>query len=65
MVNTPENFGYVFKEKLQELVIERFDQNEDVTAKFLNEEEFEKVVAEHLAKAVYDQIRREGAEEAA
>lgn len=37
MVNTMENFGYVFLKALEGLFIDRMDQNEEITAKFMNE----------------------------
>jgi len=55
-VNTLENFGYVFKKALDDLFIERMDANEDITAKFMNEQDFRKIVTEHLTKEVFDQI---------
>lgn len=59
MVNTMENFGYVFLKALGGLFIDRMDQNEEITAKFMNEREFQKVVGQDLLKKVYEQIREE------
>ena len=59
IVNTRENFGYVFKKALENLFIDRMDQNQEITAKFLNEKEFQKVVSNNLLDEVYDQIRSE------
>jgi len=61
--NTMENFGYVFRKALEGLFIDRMEQNEEITAKYLNEEQFRNAVSRHLLKEVYDQIRAE--EEAA
>jgi hypothetical protein len=33
------------------------DQNEEITAKFMNDKEFQDAVGKHLLKEVYDQIR--------
>ncbi len=57
MVNTMENFGYVFLKALEGLFIDRMDQNEEITAKFMNEREFQKVVGQDLLKKLYEQIR--------
>ena len=54
-----ENFGYVFLKSLEGLFIDRMDQNEEITAKFLNEEEFQSAVGQNLLKQVYKQIRTE------
>ena len=52
--NTKENFGYVFLKALEDLFIDRMDQNEEITAKFLNEKAFRKAVGQHLLNQVYD-----------
>jgi len=57
--NTMENFGYVFSEALEDLLIDRMEQNEEITAKFMNEEDFRNVVTGVLLKQVYEQIREE------
>ena len=57
LVNTMENFGYVFRRALEGLFINRMEQNEEITAKFMNERDFQDSVAAHLIKQVYDQIR--------
>lgn len=53
------NFGYVFRKALENLFIDRMDQNEEITAKFMNEERFRKIVSQHLLKEVYEQVRSE------
>ncbi len=55
--NTLENFGYVFRKALEGLFIDRMDQNEEITAKFMNEEQFREAVSGHLLKDVYEHIR--------
>ena len=55
LANTMENFGYVFLKSLEGLFIDRMDQNEEITAKFLNEEEFQNAVGQSLLKQVYEQ----------
>jgi len=59
VANTMENFGYVFLKALEDLFIDRMEQNEEITAKFMNEEEFQKIVGKNLMKQVYEQIREE------
>jgi type I restriction enzyme R subunit len=59
MANTMENFGYVFKKALEGLFIDRMDQNEEITTKFMNEDQFREAVSKHLLREVYDQIRSE------
>ena len=57
LANTRENFGYVFLRALEGLFIDRMDQNEEITARFLNEPEFQDVVGQSLLQQVYEQIR--------
>jgi len=55
--NTMENFGYVFFNALERLFIDRMEQNEEITTKFMNEKEFQNTVSKYLMKQVYEQIR--------
>jgi len=59
LANTMENFGYVFRKALEGLFIDRMDQNEEITAKFMNENQFREAVSKHLLKEVYEKIREE------
>jgi len=59
LVNTMENFGYVFTKALEGLFIDRMEQNEEITAKYLNEKDFQKVVGKQLLKQVYEEIHTE------
>jgi hypothetical protein len=59
LANPIEGFEYVFREALEGLFIDRMEQNEEITTKFLNEKEFKDLVSQHLLKQVYEQIRSE------
>jgi type I restriction enzyme, R subunit len=59
LANTMENFGYVFYKALEGLFIDRMDQNEEITAKFMNEDQFREAVSKHFLKEVYEEIREE------
>jgi len=59
LANTMENFSYVFRKALEGLFIDRMDQNEEITARYMNEEQFREMVSEHMLKEVYDHIRHE------
>ena len=59
LANTLENFEYIFSKKLDHLFIDRMEQNEDITTKFLNDTAFKKAIGKHLLKQVYTQIRAE------
>jgi type I restriction enzyme, R subunit len=55
--NTLENFGYVFDKALEGKFIDRMDQNQEIFARYMNDEAFKKVVAEWMRKQVYEQVR--------
>ncbi|MBE3074301.1 MAG: DEAD/DEAH box helicase family protein, partial [Actinobacteria bacterium] len=57
--NPLEAFKLVFDKALEGLFIDRMDQNEAITAKFLDNSEFRGAVSRYLLKQVYEQIRGE------
>jgi type I restriction enzyme R subunit len=57
--NPIDNFKFVFDKALEDLIIDRMEQNEDIFARFMNDKEFRKVISESLLRQVYDQIRAE------
>ena len=63
IANTMENFGYVFRKALEGLFIDRMEQNEEITAKFMNEKDFQATVTKHLLERVYREIREEDAQD--
>jgi len=52
-----ENFGYVFLKELENLFLDRMTQNEEITARYLDDHEFRDAVGQKLLQEVYDQIR--------
>ncbi|WP_160715354.1 type I restriction endonuclease subunit R [Chitinophaga solisilvae] len=56
-VNPEDKFELVFKNLLQNLFIERIDQNEDIFARFMNDLSFQKVVTNWLANQAYQMIK--------
>lgn len=59
--NTIDNFRFVFEKALEGLFIDRMEQNEELFARYMNDSDFQRAVAEHLLRQVYDQIRNEPA----
>jgi type I restriction enzyme R subunit len=57
MANSLENFGYVFDKALEDKFIDRMDQNQEIFARYMNDKDFQKVVAEWMRKQVYDEVR--------
>lgn len=56
-VNPNEKFGLVFKNLLEALFIERMDQNEEIFVKFMNDQDFQKVVTNWLSTEAYRRLR--------
>lgn len=54
--NPIDKFQMVFKQVLQSLFIERMDMNEELFANYMNESEFQDVVAEWLGQKVYEKL---------
>lgn len=59
LANPIDNFKYVFDKALEDLIIDRMEQNEDIFAKFMNDKDFQKVVSAHLLNEVYEKIHQE------
>jgi type I restriction enzyme R subunit len=55
--NPIDNFKFVFDKALEDLIIDRMEQNEDIFARFMNDQEFKQVISGNLLRQVYDQIR--------
>jgi type I restriction enzyme, R subunit len=55
--NPLEKFQLLFRNVLQSLVIDRMEQNEELTAKVLNDETFQKLVSGWLGAEVYRRLR--------
>jgi len=55
--NSQDKFTLMFKSILQQLFIERIDQNEDIFARFMEEKDFNKALAELLAKEAFKKIK--------
>ncbi|HEX21239.1 MAG TPA: type I restriction endonuclease subunit R [Actinobacteria bacterium] len=58
-VNTLENFGFAFNKVLENFIINRVEQNEEMVARFFNDKEFRSAVNKHLQEDVYREIRGE------
>lgn len=56
-VNPEEKFELVFKNLLQNLFVERIDQNEEIFARFMNDSNFQKLVTRWLASQAYQKIK--------
>ena len=60
LANSMENFGYVFVKALEGLFIDRMESNEEITAKYMNDKDFQTTVGNYLLKQVYEQFKSAG-----
>ncbi len=56
--NSVDKFQLVFRQILESLFIERMDTNEDLFARFMNEGDFQRVVADWLGTQVYQRFTK-------
>jgi len=56
-VNPEDKFELVFQNLLQNLFMERIDQNEDIFARYMNDASFQKIVTNWLASQAYQKIK--------
>jgi type I restriction enzyme R subunit len=57
--NMLENFEPVFNKQLENLFVERIDDNEEIFMRLMNDDRFREVAANHLMRAVYEQITKD------
>lgn len=55
--NPLDNFALAMKSKLEGLMIDRMDQNEEVVKRYLNDLDFQRMAFQLLVKKIYDEIR--------
>jgi type I restriction enzyme R subunit len=57
LANTLENFGFAFKKVIENLFVERMEQNESITTRFFNDDEFRTIISQKLMEDVYHRAR--------
>jgi type I restriction enzyme R subunit len=57
-VNPEGKFALLFSGLLETLFIERMEQNEDIFARFMNEQDFQGLVSEWISRQVYERLRK-------
>jgi type I restriction enzyme R subunit len=55
--NPEDKFALVFGRVLESLFVERMEQNEDIFARFMNDQSFQRVVASWLVSEVYNRLQ--------
>ncbi len=56
-VNSSDKFELVFKNLLENLFVERMDQNEEIFIRYMNDETFQQVVSRWISSEVYHRFR--------
>ena len=64
-VNPGDKFELVFKSLLENLFVERMDQNEEIFVRFMNDASFQKLVTAWMASEAYRRLRSDEARGAA
>lgn len=59
--NPEDKFALVFNRVLESLFVERMEQNEDIFARFMNDQGFQKLVATWLVGEVYKKLQKPAA----
>src|SRR5690606_8763840 len=55
--NPLDNFALAMKGKVEELMVDRMDQNQEIVTRYLNDAQFQDVAFRLLVKRIYDEIR--------
>ncbi len=58
--NPEDKFALVFNRVLESLFVDRMEQNEDIFARFMNDESFQRLVGSWLVSDVYKKLRGTG-----
>lgn len=58
--NPEDKFALVFNRILESLFVDRMEQNEDIFARFMNDQGFHRLVTEWLVSDVYKKLRAKG-----
>lgn len=58
--NSFENFSLSIEETITGLMIDRMDRNQSLVTKFLNEDELRRLLTEHIAKRIYEDLKKAG-----
>jgi type I restriction enzyme, R subunit len=61
-VNPGDKFELVFKNLLDQLFVERMDQNEEIFVRFMNDVPFQKIVTTWMASEAYRRFRSDPGE---
>ncbi|MCB9833048.1 MAG: type I restriction endonuclease subunit R [Planctomycetes bacterium] len=57
--NSFDNFALSIRSTIQDLMIDRLDRNQGIVSKFLDEEDFKRVVSEHVARRIFEDVQEQ------
>jgi type I restriction enzyme R subunit len=60
LANPLDNFELAMKPKVEGLMIDRMDQNQEIVNRYLNDPAFQSAAFKAIVKQIYEQIRRSG-----
>jgi len=60
MANPLDNFELAMKPKVETLMIDRMDQNQEIVNRYLNDAAFQSAAFKEIVKRVYEEIRKGG-----
>ncbi len=63
LANPIENFRFIFDKALDGLFIDRREQNDEITDKYLRDDQFHQAVTDYLREQVYARFQAEAAED--
>ena len=58
--NEFDHFARAFRAKVEELMLDRMERNQEIVTRYLNDPEFRAIVDQELARRTYEQIRGAG-----
>lgn len=61
MANELDNFELAMKPKVEGLMIDRMEQNQEIVTRYLNDPTFQTAAFKSLISRLYKEIRRDGA----
>ena len=59
LANPVDSFSFVLDKRMNDVVVDRVDQNEEIASRFLNDPEFKKIVMGMFTKQIWERIRKE------
>ena len=59
VVNPLDAFSFVLDKRMNDVIVDRVDQNEATAARFLNDPAFKKAIMDVFTKQILERIRKE------